>query len=378
MNFACRKALRIIACISPHSFNGYQEPDRISEKPTKGLSLRNHKNTKTMDIKEVIGIDVGKLKNEALIHSNQKALEFDNTPVGIKQMEKWVLNNTGCQKQQMMFAFEHTGLYSYPLSMFLTENQYLYIVIPGLELKRSMGIARGKNDKIDAKRIALYTYEKREKLKPFEMPTEEIIQIKRLLSLREKLVKQCAGYKGTLVEYKHFLKKKDNKMLFDVHEKMIVELTKQIEKVEKQLEDIVKHNGQLKQMYELITSINGVGPQTALFIIAFTNGFTQFKNWRKFASYCGIAPFPNTSGISIRGRTKVSNLANKKIKSLLDLCAKTSIQHNHEMKLYYKKRIAEGKSKMSTINIIRNKLLSRIFAVVQRETPYVNILGYAA
>ena len=135
-----------------------------------------------MDIKEVIGIDVGKLKNEARIHSNQKALEFDNTPIGIKKMEKWVMNCTSCQKQQMMFAFEHTGLYSYPLSMFLTENQYFYIVIPGLELKRSMGIARGKNDKIDAKRIALYTYEKREKLNPFEMPTDEIIQIKRLLS----------------------------------------------------------------------------------------------------------------------------------------------------------------------------------------------------
>jgi len=331
-----------------------------------------------MDIKEVIGIDVGKLKNEARIHSNQKALEFDNTPEGIKKMEKWVMNCTSCQKQQLMFAFEHTGLYSYPLSMFLTENQYFYIVIPGLELKRSMGIARGKNDKIDAKRIALYTYEKREKLIPFEMPTDEIIQIKRLLSLREKLVKQCAGYKGTLGEYKYFLKKKDNKMLFDVHERMIEELTKQIKKVEKQLGDIIKNNGQLKQMYGLITSIKGVGPQTALFMIAFTNGFTLFKNWRKFASYCGIAPFPNTSGISIRGKTKVSNLANKKIKTLLDLCAKTSIQHNQEMKLYYEKRLDEGKSKMGTINIVRNKLLSRIFAVVQRSTPYVNTFGYAA
>jgi len=331
-----------------------------------------------MDTKEVIGIDVGKLKNEARTHLGQNAFEFDNNPAGFRKMEKWVLTTTSCQKQQLIFAFEHTGLYSFPLSMFLTENQYLYIVIPGLELKRSMGITRGKDDKIDAKRIALYTYEKRENLKPYEMPRDEIIQIKRLLSLREKLVKHRASYKGTLGEYKHFLKKKDNKLLFDVHEKMIQELTKQIEKIESKLDDIVKHDRQLKQMYELITSIKGVGPQTALFMIAFTNEFTNFETWRKFASYCGIAPFPNRSGISIRGRTKVSNLANKKIKSLLDLCAKTSIQYNHEMKLYYEKRIAEGKSKMSTINIIRNKLLSRIFAVVQRGTPYVNTMGYAA
>jgi transposase len=331
-----------------------------------------------MEIKEVIGIDVGKLKNEARLHLAQKVCEFDNTKSGFKEMHKWVLKNTGLQQDKLMFAFEHTGLYSYPLSVFLTENQCYYVVIPGLELKRSMGITRGKDDKIDAKRIALYTYEKREALSPYQLPQEEIIQIKRLLSLREKLVKQRAGYIGTLGEYKRFLKRKDNQMLFDIHEKMITELSKQIDKLEKQLDEIIKGDAQLKQMYDLIISIKGIGPQTAMFMIAFTNGFSQFQNWRKFASYCGIAPFPNKSGISVRGKTKVSNLANKKIKSLLDLCAKTSIQYNFEMKRYYQQRVAEGKPKMATINIIRNKLLSRIFAVVQRGTPYVNTLAYAS
>lgn len=131
-------------------------------------------------------------------------------------------------------------------------------------------------------------------------------------------------------------------------------------------------------MFKLINSIKGVGPQTALFMIVYTNGFTKFKNWRKFASYCGIAPFPNSSGSSIKGRTKVSHLANKKIKSLFDLCAKSAIQYNREMKKYYERRIEEGKSKMSSINAIRNKLLSRIFAVVERKTPYVNFMKYAA
>jgi len=329
-----------------------------------------------MDIKEVIGIDVSKNFNEARIYTNQKLIEFENNIKGFKAFEKWVLNNVKCHKSQIMFAFEHTGLYSHPLSVYFTEKGYSYIIIPGLELKRSMGIARGKDDKIDAKRIATYAYEKRSDLKPYELPQEEIVQIKRLLSLREKLVKQRAGYKGTIGEFKIFLKRKDNKMLFDVHEKMIKELSKQIEKIEKNLDDIIKNDQQIKRMYKLITSIKGVGPQTALFLIVYTDKFTKFDNWRKFASYCGIAPFPNRSGISIRGRTKVSNLANKKIKSLLDLCAKTSIQHNPEMKLYYEKRVKIGKPKMSTINIIRNKILSRIFAVVQRGTPYVNTMGY--
>lgn len=329
-----------------------------------------------MDIVEVIGIDISKSENEARLHSTQQTFKFDNSKSGFKKLEKWILNNVHCQKRQLMIAYEHTGLYSYPLSVYLTENHYNYIVIPGLELKRSMGITRGKDDKIDAKRIANYTYEKRDKLVPYELPCKEIIQIKRLLSLREKLVKQRAGYIGTLGEYKRFLTKKDNESLFDIHEKMIDQLTKQINKIEKELDDVIKRDGQLKRMYDLIISIKGIGPQTALFLIAYTNGFTQFRKWRKFASYCGIAPFPNKSGISIRGKTKVSNLANKRIKTLLDLCAKTSIQYNMEMKIYYEKRISEGKSKMSTINAIRNKLLARVFAVVERGTPYVNTSGY--
>jgi len=158
----------------------------------------------------------------------------------------------------------------------------------------------------------------------------------------------------------------------------IKELTRQIDKVEDDLDNIIMKDDYLKKLYELITSIRGVGPQTAMFMITFTDGFTRFENWRKFASYCGTAPFPNSSGISIRGRTKVSNLANKKIKSLLDLCAKSAIQSNQEMKKYYQRRIDEGKSKMRTTNIIRNKLLSRIFAVVKRETAYVNTLAYAS
>ncbi len=331
-----------------------------------------------METKDVVGIDVSKLENEARIHSTQDILTFENNKKGFKKLIDWVFNKSKIDIKQILFAFEHTGLYSFPLSLFLAENNYSYVLLPGLELKRSMGITRGKNDKMDARRIAKYTYEKRESIKPYEMPVKEVLQLKRLLTLRERLVKQRAGYKASIGEYKQFLVKKHNTVLFDAQEDMIKSLSKQIDRVEKELYKIILKNDSLKKMYNLIVSIKGVGPQTALFLIAYTNGFTRFATWRKFASYCGIAPFPYQSGTSIRGKTKVNNLANKKIKSLLDLCAKSSIQFNMEMKIYYEKRLEEGKSKMGTINIIRNKILSRIFAVVQRGTPYVNTLGYAA
>jgi transposase len=60
------------------------------------------------------------------------------------------------------------------------------------------------------------------------------------------------------------------------------------------------------------------------------------------------------------------------------MAAKTSIQYNPEMKKFYERRQEMGKSKMSTINIIRNKIISRMFAVIRRQSPYVDLIKYAA
>jgi len=333
---------------------------------------------KIMKINETIGIDISKLTFDVRIHSNQAFKVFDNSKKGFKMMIQWVYKNSSFLKKEILFVFEHTGLYSHNLSLFLTEQNIPFALIPGLEIKRSLGIARGKDDKIDATKIALYGYRLRDEIALYTLPIIDIMTLKSLLSLRSRLVKQRAGYKTSLKEQKRVLVKKEHELLFEVQEKMIMVLTKQIDEIEKEMENIVKNNEQLNQLYLLITSIKGIGTQTALFLITYTNGFTKFKDARKFASFCGIAPFPNTSGTSIRGKTKVSHLANKKIKSLLDLCAKSAIQYNPEMKKYYQTRIEQGKNKMSTINIIRNKMLSRVFAVVIRKTPYVDFMKYAA
>lgn len=379
--------IRTIVRISPHSLLiGYKGPNRISVPTAIGYLIKvlvkvtnfNHLKYKVMRIKQTIGIDISKLKFDVRIHSNQMFKVFTNNQKGFKELIKWIRIKNPFSTEETIIVFEHTGLYSYPLSIFLSEQELAFTLVPGLEIKRSLGIARGKDDKVDATKIALYGYRLRDEINPYKLPSNEIITMKQLLSLRDRFVKQRAGFKASLKEQKTFLVKKNNLTLFDTQQKMIVYLTKQIDKIDENLNALINDNEVLKSLFGLITSVKGVGSQTALHLIAYTEAFTKFKNWRKFASYCGVAPFSNISGTSIRGKTKVSNLANKKIKSLLDLCAKVAIQYNPEMRIFYKKRVDQGKNKMSTINIIRNKLLSRIFAIVDRKTPYVDTLKYVA
>lgn len=331
-----------------------------------------------MEIKETIGIDVSKPFIDVFIHTTKKHKQFSNSSKGFKEMLKWIDKHTKVIEQQRIYAFEHTGLYSIPLSIFLSEKKLNYVLIPGLELKKSLGIVRGKNDKVDAKAIALYAYRRREELQLYKLPSIKLFELRKLLSLREKLVKQRSGYMATNKEIKDFLTKDDHSTYFEIHQEMIIVLSEKIRKVEKQIRTIIKSENKLYNQYKLITSITGVGTQTAWHMIVYTSAFTLFENARKFASYAGIAPFPYESGISIKGKTKVHQFANKKFKSLLSNCASSAIVHNPELRLYYEKRLEKGKHKMSTLNIVRNKLLSRIFAVIERGTPYVNTLAYAA
>jgi len=331
-----------------------------------------------MKVLETIGIDVSKATVDVRIHSSQAYCNFENSVKGFRRLYEWCAKNNSFRECETLCIFEHTGLYSYSLAVFFTEIKVPFAMVPGLEVKRSLGISRGKDDKVDATKLARYAYRLRDEIEPYKMPSTNVLKLKNLLSLRERLVRQRAGYKTSLKEQKRVLVRDKNKVLFDGQEKMIKYLSKQIVKIEDELESIINSDEKLKKLYELILSIKSVGPQTALFMIVQTDGFTKFASARKFASYCGIAPFPNLSGTSIRGKTKVSSLANKKIKSLLDQCAKNAIMHNSEMRCYYNSRLDKGKEKMSTINIIRNKLLARIFAVVKRQSPYVDFLKYAA
>lgn len=330
-----------------------------------------------MKLKEFIGIDVSKEHIDVFVYSSKAHAKFANNEIGFNKMMQWTEDHLSCATAEILFAFEHAGLYSLPLSLFLDENRHKFTIIPGLELKRSRGIVRGKADDIDAKAIAEYAYEKRERIRLYEMPGEILLKLKRLLSYRERLVKERTAYKGRLKEFKAFLDEEENAVILNSHLEVLSTLDKEIKRIGDELERLLKEDEKLLKQYDLINSIKGIGPQTALMMIVLTNGFTKFDTWRKFASYSGTAPFPNESGL-FKGKTKTSPLANKRIKALLSCCASSAKQYNPEMKMYYQRRVVEGKNEMSTLNIIRNKLIARAFAVVKRDTPYVDTLGFAS
>lgn len=330
------------------------------------------------ETKESVGIDVSKKTIDVYLYVRGLSAQFSNDKKGFKELLLWVKKNSGLDLSQVAFCLEHTGIYSMCLADFLNELNVLFVIVPGLEIKKSLGMARGKNDKVDAKRIAEYLYLRRHQLKQTVLPARHLIQIKALLALRERMVKQKAGYEAALKEMKIAFPIKELPQLFKAQEKILNTLATAILEIEEKVHNLIIEDEEMKRIYKLLNSMKGIGPVVAAHLIVITNVFTAFQNSRQLACYCGVAPFENQSGTSLKSNAKVSHMANKKLKSLLTMSAMSAIQHDPEIRQYYNRRIENGKSNFSTINIVKNKLLHRAFAVVKRGTPYVNIQKWAA
>ena len=101
----------------------------------------------------------------------------------------------------------------------------------------------------------------------------------------------------------------------------VVILEKDIKKIEQAMSEVVTNDVSLAKLFSLITSVIGVGMITAVELICFTNEFKMYTEAKQLACYCGVAPFEHTSGTSVRGKTRVSRMANKSLKTKLHLCA---------------------------------------------------------
>lgn len=331
-----------------------------------------------MTFLNTVGIDVSKQTLDATIFSNQRHGSFRNNTAGFKQLIKWVKKHNIHSFSETLFCCEHTGLYSLNLCLYLIDQKIPISVVSGLAIKRSQGLKRGKSDKIDSRMIADYAFEKKHKLPMFKVASPTILKLQQLRALRRRYVRDRAGCLASVKEASFVLKKKDHSTFFNSQSRMINYLTKEIKRVENQMNTLINQDEVLKRQYDLLNSIKGVGSVIATAMIIYTAGFTKFETWRQFACFIGTAPFEFETGTSIKYKSKVHHFGHREIKSLIHMGALSAKLSDPELKIYYQRRIDSGKSKMSTLNIIRNKLLARIFAVINNDKEYVILHRYAS
>lgn len=318
-----------------------------------------------------IGIDVSKETLDlSVVQGNRQIfyLRIANSKEGLKTFFK------ACPKEinlkDTVFCMEHTGIYNFHAIEFLVTRKALLWIESASKIKKSLGLQRGKSDKVDAFRIAQYAFKNREEIVLWQPPRQQIKDLKKLLSMRSRCVTVKKIIQVPMKENEGFANRHDTKLENKMFSMTLKSIKKDLAIIDKAILEIINKDENLKRVYELMTSVEGVGTIVAANMIVYTNEFKGFSSAKKFACYSGIAPFEHTSGKSIKGRSRVSHLANKNIKALFHLAALSSIRLTGELRTFYKRKVDEGKNKMLVLNAVRNKLVHRIFAVVRDGIPY--------
>lgn len=327
--------------------------------------------------KHFIGADIGKetLAICVIDGAENRLLECSatNTKAGMKTLLSKLEKLPGFDLATTLVCMEHTGIYCQPIVGFFYPLGVALWLQSAVQIKQSLGVKRGKTDKADARSIATYSVRHQKDLRLFCLTDSVLAKVRQLAGQRERLMQMAKQLQDIATDYKAMGLLDELKLHQQTSESVLLALKKQIAQVDKQIDTEIKADAGLHNRVDLLTSIPGVGRQTALYMLIFTANFTRFDDPKKLASYAGVAPFAYESGTSVRGRTQVSVMANKKLKHLLHMAALGAVRMEGDLKDYYERKVGAGKRKMSVLNAVRNKLVHRIMAVMDRGTAYTEV-----
>ncbi len=325
------------------------------------------------DFSMFAGIDISKRTFDVVLLSATTGTRvhqsFTQSREGFREFSVW-LKKQGARKASTLFCMEHTGMYSDGLISYLVHLKCFLWVEMAIRIKRSMGLHRGGSDKASALIIAEYAFRFRDRVRLWQPLDSRLLEIRMLLKQRERMLLSLKQLEVPVRELKECDQLAMAKLLQRNQQPVIRELKAAVKKIESQIAALVSADEDLSTAARRITSIKGVGMQTAISLMVYTKGFTMFENGKQLACYCGVVPFSKSSGTSVRTRPGVSPFANRRLKSLLHLCAMAALRHDAEIRAYYLRKVQEGKNKMLVINAIRNKLLQRIYALLRDKRNY--------
>ena len=331
--------------------------------------------------KIVVGIDISKEKIDASaidVRDSQLGVVkldyrvFENRPMGFRRMLVWAKHLIkGAGLEDVLFCCETTGGYDRCLCDYVCAKGLDIWREGALQIKRSMGVRKGKDDKADSLMIAEYAMRHMDKAVMYETPSETIRELKALLLYRHKLVQERTEKKVRMSHLEETAaKSKSMSFILRDARKSVKALDKSVKQCEKQILELIESDEELMKNYGHIVSVSGIGIVNATAFIAYSNNFKGIVTANKMASYYGVASYRNTSGTSVNKKGYVKCYSNSLLKAYLTQAAEWTIKENGIYHDYYLRLKTAGKPYGVIINNARNKLIHLVYSLVANDTDY--------
>ena len=267
------------------------------------------------------------------------------------------------------------------------------VVISNPAKTKAIASAKIKNDKVDSHMLAQLL--RADLISTVYVSSLEARKLKELLRHRSRLVRDATRMKNRI----HMLLMKNNFQspfsdLFGVKGLMYLEeielpdyhrqqvetylllyqrLQEQIEPLTKRVQSLAKQN----HIAQLLMTIPGIGPITAMFIVAEVDDISRFASYRHLASYAGLVPSLDASaGKQRKGRiTKQGSVYLRT--ALVEAAQAAARMNNCRLNIFFRRRIVKS-GYQKAIVATAHKMLQYAFFVMRNQTPYKETYPYCA
>lgn len=292
-----------------------------------------------------IGIDIGKFTFVIAIHKKKQTKEYKNNSEGIANFindHQDMLDNTLC-------IIETTGGHEMELILTLCKQDIKVHRAHSRKIKnfiRSYG-NDAKTDNLDAKALALYGFERTERLELYQPQTDRSLMLNELIQRRIDL-------KQIIVAEKNRLKSPGTNFVKSSCELVIKVISKELETITALINNLIKEDKLLQAKKDVIKTIAGIGDIIANDLLVILPELGLLDR-RKIASLAGVAPKSNDSG-TLKGYRHTAYGRNC-VKSILFLAAMAARRSNTELKIFYENLINRGKKKMVALTALMRKII---------------------
>jgi transposase len=121
----------------------------------------------------------------------------------------------------------------------------------------------------------------------------------------------------------------------------------------------------------LLTTIDGIGPQTAARLIAELGDPAQFHSPAALAAYVGVVPALRQSGKRVSSRAGLTPIGHATLRAKLWMPVLTAVRKNPWLRSYYERLRARGKLPKVALVAVMRKLLVAVYIVATQRRPFV-------
>ena len=326
-------------------------------------------------VKQVLGVDVA--KNELVVCLGRMYEDwspelyghktFANTAKGFLALILWVKKYTE-ESLPVRFVMESTGIYHESFAYFLNDNGYeVSIVLPN-KISNYIRTLEVKTitDKTASEAIARFGLER--KLDQWRKPKDIFKKLRQLTRERGQIVEERTVAKNQLHAEK--VEAEPNKNSLKRIQARIVMLNKQELQIKEEVIALIKTDKEIWGLMLLICSLPGIGVLTAAIVLAETNGFELIRNKRQLTSYAGFDVIEKQSGISVKGKTRISKRGNKYLRKAMHLPSLAAIKHDERFKAIFARTVAKHGIKMKAAVAVQRKLLEMVYTIFKSQVQY--------